>query len=383
MQPQLALAYNSNDRTSSWAGVGWSVPIASIRRSLRAGTPLYSDDYDGIGDEFEFAGERLVFESTQNGESTYKTHRESFLEIRHNNTTGEWTVTRPDGHRLYFGTTTAARVMPPTSLSLEPFEWLLEREDDPLGNAIDYTYYQEGGVAYLREVQYGASPKRVVRFELETAQRPDVPVTYLAGFEQLLTSRLDHITVQTVSGASPAAANIIRRYDLAYTEGASGQSPDSGRSLLRSVTLFGVGAGGAGLKTKFTYRQSTAGTTTGWATSWSSWPVTGGRFSFGTGTRVIDVNGDGLQDIVKLPSTGTARKIFLNHRAAFTATHDYPLPVYSDGTQVTFAYPDNSETADLNGDGRADFFTRYLVAVAPPGFTFYEKASWKASTPGG
>lgn len=376
MQPQLALAYDSNDRSSSWAGVGWSVPVASIRRSLRGGTPLYTSTYNGTGDEFELAGERLVFVSTQSGESTYKTERESFLEIRHNNTTNEWTVTRPDGHRLYFGTTAAGRI----AIGLGPFEWLLEREDDPLGNAIDYTYYQEGGVAYLQEVQYGAAPKRVVRFERETNPRPDIPVTYLAGFEQLLTRRLDHITVQTVSGASPAAANIIRRYDLAYAEGASGQSPDSGRSLLHSVTLFGVGAGGTGLKTKFTYRQSTAGTTTGWATSWSSWPVTGGSFSFVTpGTRIIDVNGDGLQDVLTFPSGGN-RKIFLNNRAGFTATHDYPYPFYAVGQPVTFAYPDNSETADLNGDGRADFFTRYLIA---PGFTFYEKANWKASTPGG
>jgi hypothetical protein len=370
-EPNLALVYNSNDRAGSWAGLGWSVPASSIRRSLRHGTPAY-----GATDEFELEGQRLVYVSTQGAESTYKTERESFLAIRYNSTTGTWTVTRPDGHRLFLGVTAQARV----TTTSGTFEWLLEQEADPVGNTIDYSYSQESGMVYLQEVRYGTSPRRVVRFELESGQRPDTPLSYLAGFPQLLTRRLDHISVQTASGPlSPGSPNLIRRYDLDY----GSPSPDSTRSLLREVALYGVGGTGTPLRTKFTYRQSTSGTTTGWG-GWQSWPVSGGTISFSSSTRIADVNGDGLQDVVAFPGSDPNRKILLSTGSSFTTTHDYPLPYYSDGTHVNFlpAAATESQMADLNGDGRADFLLRNLSSSFFS-FVFTEKPNWLRSTPGG
>lgn len=281
--PNLALTYNSGARAGSWAGLGWTVPVSSIRRSLRAGVPRY----DG-SDEYELDGQLLVYDSTQGSEAIYKTQPQSFLAIRFNSTTNVWTVTQPDGRRLSFGLTAQARITTTDGV----FEWLLEQESDPTGNTIDYWYFQESGTAYLQEVRYGASPRRVVLFELESAQRPDTPVSYLAGFPQTLTRRLDRITVQTVTGSQSAGSpNIIRRYDLEYSDASGGQSPDSARTLLRAVALYGVGGNGTPLRTKFTYRQSTAGTTTGWG-AWQSWSVTGGTITFSSTTRIADVNGD-------------------------------------------------------------------------------------------
>jgi hypothetical protein len=203
----------------------------------------------GATDTFELDGQPLVYQDTVGGEAVYKTQRESFLDVRFNVSGGYWKVSRNDGRQLYFGQSPASRV----GISSVVFEWMLTCEEDALGtpcisgagNAIRYRYFKDvpNFVVYLQEVEYGQQPTRVVRFELESAERPDQPLSFLSGLPQKLTRRLDHITVQTVTG--PATGNdIIRRYDLQYTAGGNGLSLDSSRSLLRAVTLQGVGGAG-------------------------------------------------------------------------------------------------------------------------------------------
>jgi hypothetical protein len=281
MQPNLALIYNSGSRDNSWAGVGWTVAVPSVKRSTRNGVPANTAVFNGTGDSFELDGQPLAYDSTAGSVAKYKTTRQSFLDIQHNNSTNQWIVTTPDGHRLYF----AALVSP-------DFEWQLVCEEDAIatpcvsgsaGNKINYTYLVDNGAAYLQEVTYGQSPQRYVHFFLEA--RPDQPVSYLAGFLQQLTQRLDFIQVQTVSGAAPSASDIIRRYDLVYSDASGGQSVDSTRSLLRAVTLFGVAAGGTGLTTKFAYKQNT-GAAVGWESTWRAW---GGVQGANNSTRYVDV----------------------------------------------------------------------------------------------
>ena len=377
MQPNLALVYNSGSREGSWAGLGWSAPVSSIKRSLRNGVPSYDPAYDGTGDMFELDGQALVYQNTTGVEAVYNTKRQSFLDVRHNNTTDIWKVTRPDGHRMYFGQSASSKV----GVGPVTFEWLVTCEEDAIGtpcvsgtsgNKINYTYYKDisNFVVYLQEVAYGLDPKRFVRFELETADRPDQPVSYLAGFglAQKLTRRLDHITVQTVTGVNPAPANIIRRYDLEFADASGGQSIDSTRSLLRAVTLKGVGAAG-GLTTNFTYKQNTTGAT--------GWDPTAIPWTGAAAGNHAEINGDGLAD------TFSDHTFCLNTGAAYTCTHNYSVPTFS-GAAPLVDFTDSlgdatgTQLVDLNRDGRADVVSRRLYLTNGQ-FTFEGQPGWISS----
>ena len=141
------------------------------------------------------------------------------------------------------------------------------------------------GTAYLEDIKYtlrrvaggglqsidnDQSRDRVLHFELESAARPDKPISYAAGFQRKLAHRLDYVDVS-------AGGQLIRRYGLGYAT-----SEDSSRSLLTGVSVSGTNAGTAGaasFTTTFQYRTNK--TTTydhrGWASSpisWS-WPSAG------------------------------------------------------------------------------------------------------------
>jgi hypothetical protein len=361
MQPQLILAYSSQNRGDSWVGVGWSIGLPSISRSLERGVPAYDDT-----DVFVFDGEELV---PEDGEAAlpkpYRTRRESFLRIvREAN--GSWTVTGKDGTSLRFGTTADSTV---TNVAGVPFQWLLAEQEDLHGNAFVVTYDDtDPGVAYPDEIRYtlrrngaflqslGNDPgrDRVVDFVLEP--RPDVSTSYRAGFLARLGHRLSHIDVR-VSGA------LLRRYDLIHET-----SPDSFRSLVASVALYGTDADALPptppLVTSFDYTSNLDSPQT---TGWELVPVQppGEYFSWGppfslvasdnrdTGVRIADMNGDGLPDLIKALSQANASVIhtltsdsgvYLNTGSGFSATKesafsdDWPVATGLAGTDIPLAF---------------------------------------------
>jgi RHS repeat-associated protein len=129
------------------------------------------------------------------------------------------------------------------------FSWLLERIEDVHGNWIQLSHCNKVGggtgdctsgqtaigVTYLQELTYGyqgapLSGQRRIVFELDATPRPDAAIDYSAGFLQRTDRRVKNIRVQASGENDPN----IARYELGYD-----QSPDSNRTLLASVQLFG------------------------------------------------------------------------------------------------------------------------------------------------
>ncbi len=384
MSPALTLAYSTAGPLDSWVGSRWSLALPSISRSLERGTPSYNDSID----VFTLEGQELVPENASPSlPRRYHTRRESFLRITHE-VNGSWSVERKDGIVMRFGLSSNARL---TNASAQTFQWLLSEQEDPRGNAITAVYDRADlGSAYPAEIRYtlrragsslqsldnDPSRDRVVSFAFEP--RPDPRVSFASGFEQRIDRRLDRIDVRV-------GAQLVRRYELAYVV-----SPDSFRSLVSQVALFGSDADSASptppLVTSFSYHSNETAGSTGWEQVTWPWPsnlpiVQGNQKD--NGVRLGDVDGDGLVDLIKAYATVdlTAKTavvssdsgVYLNTGAGFSTTQSpqWPLPAYSGAESILapfFAATINGEIwgtgklpVDLTGDGRVDLAGGLLV----------------------
>ena len=121
------------------------------------------------------------------------------------------------------------------------FAWHLTRAVDPNGNFVEFDYEKDAGKVYLKGINYtGPYPKYEVIFELE--ERSDKYSSYISGEESLMQKRLKYIKVYCDSDP-------VWTYTLEYEP-----SPDTDRSLLKSITQKGSGTESYPAKT-FEYQR--------------------------------------------------------------------------------------------------------------------------------
>lgn len=408
MQPEIVLRYSSSARADSWVGYGWTLGFPSIQRSLKNGVPCYNDpgvlpSGCSIEDTYTFGGQELVPDGTVAGR--FHTRHESFLRIRRVDWDGgawvvaengaAWEVTSKDGVTSRFGVAANSRIDNPTA---KTYAWLLAEREDPNGNALVVSYdRRDPGVAYPDEVRYtlrrnGAnlesldpvdpdSVDRVVDFVLEPTERPDVSLKYSAGLEQRLTHRLQEIRVTV-------ASETYRVYEFDY----GALSSDSFRSLLREVREFGADADDQNptppRATSFAYRSNVDDANVGW-TEASGWDLPPG-VAFVTsdnqdaGTRIGDMNGDGLPDVVRAVQLDPGLALdndsgtYLNTGSSFATSsdptwdpptfldlkrNDNSLPPIEEQRQMSFLrldgntrIPTGTLLIDMDADGRSDLW---------------------------
>jgi RHS repeat-associated protein len=239
VQPSLALAYSSAGG-NSWCGVGWNLSLGSIQRDTRKGIPQY-DNTDTIIAAVSGANMKLV----NIGGSEYRAKIESgFMKFLYHENDNYWEVWDKGGSKYRFGFNNDSRVTNPKGT----VSWSLDEVLDTNGNYMAISYTQNQGQIYLQQVQYTGNkntnyfPKHTVDFILEG--RTDLSSNYRSGDKVVTAQRLKEIAVKTDN-------EWARRYVLNYE-----YSPDTNRSILKSVTEYGQdGETPLPLAKSFTYSE--------------------------------------------------------------------------------------------------------------------------------
>ena len=329
LMPKLALTYNTANGDSAF-GFGWTLPLPMIQLDTDRGVADYEVP------RFLYGGETLV----DVGGGRFRQQVEnSFSRIRRVEGVADqgWEVTSKDGTVTLLGSTPASRITGEVDGVDHTFAWLIDSARDTSGNEIRYSYQRDGGGLYLERVTYAAFE---VRFTY--GARHDPSVNRRSGFGIAQTLRCRTVEVQRPDADHP----LIRRYTLHY-----GNNPDAPSLLLR-VTMDGFKRQEDG-----TVEQTSAPPV---EFTYSPFDPTQRHFEpladelieppgpLGeSGRELVDLNGDGLPDVVQL---GSGRpRIWRNLGGGrFAPPHtlpDFPHPLVMNATTALF---------DADGRGTAD-----------------------------
>jgi len=300
VQLDLALVYNSRS-PNGVLGMGWS--LSGLSAITRCNRTRAQDGAPGavtltLNDRFCLDGQQLKLVSATGTygqpNSVYATEIESFSRIVASPTTSGngpayFTVTTKNGLIYEYGGTPDAQVRPGDGATIAT--WALSRIRDRVGlygNRITFSYindaangsYRVASIAYPT-TDAGQGPFYEVMFTYAARPSNDIPSGYFAGFIAREPNRLTSITIRNF-GASIAT----KTYNLAYGQGAT-----TARSRLTSVQE--CSALNCLPATSITYQDGSSG----WSGNLQS---TGVATSTAPGVNPIpiDLNGDGLMDIV-------------------------------------------------------------------------------------
>ncbi len=355
LQPDLKLAYNSQaGEEGSVAGYGWSFNIPYVERINRKGTDkLYTENYfnSSLSGELVLIGGISYGAKIENGE---------FLKYEFSN--DSWLVTDKQGTKYKFGFASTARQDDPAD-SAKVFKWMLEEVRDTNDNFVRYEYFKDAGQIYPSKIFYTGSGAADGIFEIEFLRelRTDAAYNYKTGFSAKTDYRINEIQAKINSQWE-------RKYSISYTTG-----DNTSRSIISSIVESGKDEAGIITTLPATgFEYKTSGYNDGW-TEDATWQIPtdfvnyydkSNDSDYSSPTRLADVNGDGLLDIVKSRLHHTVlvsgryqefntSEVYLNNGHGWTLDTSWQVP-------LAFYYMGNSfisssvEIADINGDGLPD-----------------------------
>ena len=363
-QPEVSLHYDGGNANGPW-GMGWKLSVPSIQRRTDDGLPTYREAvcgnaepcHDDGEDQFIYSsGEKLVALS----DGSYRFENESsfmrFRRLAAGSDGSGWEAHTPDGIRYVFGETGQARVTHEQGV----FRWELERMVDTYGNELHFHYLHDGGYAYLKEIRYnvGQSPTggevyNAVVFNYEP--RPDTYTDRRSGAAIRMGLRGADIQMW-------ALGQLVRAYQFTYEP----ERSTGNYSLLIKVEQVGNDGASKLPPHTFTYTQFDASAHRV-VTMQDAPPVA----LTNPDADLVDINADGLPDIVYTPASG-GHRFYLN-RGAGRWQAEPVIPANSPAERISNP---NVRMADMNGDGRVDLLVK---AGATSGAPFY----YYASTPEG
>ncbi len=329
IQPNIQLRYNSS-LPNGILGLGWELELGSIQRSTKQGMPHYDNTDTFILKQNGSSGE-IIFDSSL-GHYRYKQEGVFVRIVRDGDA---WIATDNNGIQYYFGQDENSREFDP-QIGNRIFKWSLSRVEDLQGNYMTYSYWKRFNHLFPQHIYYtgnsqtGSRP--FVHIEFENNFREDIPDIYIAIFRQRRDSRITGINVYVDE-------ILQKRFDLNYGE----KSPDTGRSLLRSITQFNSTDQDAVPilpPLRFTYQDHRGDSALTYnVISIDQGPAAGEDFLSG------DFNGDGLADMAYFIVSAGRVEVSLSRGTSFAARETWIQ---------NFATHLNLLVGDFNSDGKVD-----------------------------
>ncbi|HTX71364.1 MAG TPA: SpvB/TcaC N-terminal domain-containing protein, partial [Rectinemataceae bacterium] len=468
MTPQLALRYSS-DASGGWLGRGFDIDVPAITIDTRFGMPRYtgSDRYSLEGEELLFTNTRDSDGSYRYVPRVQKAfQRIRWYRAADASHEDYWEVTDKDGTVREYGrglpTDAGGAWIGPDRDSgggdrRRSFAWYLSSVRDSFGNTItyDYSYDAADHYCYLADIRYtghhggGAEDAGAftVRFNLDPSDKPDARIDARGGFISRAAKRLASIDIlyhdalvrsytfqyrdtateevgvtQLASYSEKAAdGSVFYSYGFDYYSLPT-KSDDSGTGY----EAFGASPvnwsmdGGSPFEGLYENRSSSLGANfTVGVSLWiwipffgtkklASFSVSAGATSGSSATAgtLIDVNGDGLPDLVMhrngsltvylntgsdfSPSAtsfpGVNRALDRESQSSFSFGASASIVMASGGITWQESTTDTrSAFTDVNGDGFVDFVTAGFAdstAFALNTGTGFTSETW-GSPPGG
>ena len=362
LAPEVKLSYNSHSASgkAGWVGAGWDIPLNYIQRDIEYTRKDTSDDTFDLflsGTKHD-----LVYVPS---ETRYHTQIETYHRIEKltgapNNSGEYWRVTAKDGTQYRFGYNPDSEHLVNATDGNVPryvWRWSLDQIQDTNGNKIYFSYTEDRGAVYLRQIAYNNDQERRVDFVLEASDRPDNYLMIDQGSEVRIARRLREILVVVRNG-------LARKYLLGYA-----LNNAQTKSLLTTITQYGADNVTALPPVRFAYHAMNP--SFGPETSWAA---PGERYirkvdGFDTVVDTFDANGDGLPDLVSHDTNDYPHwDIWFNTRSGFAAANvKWAVP---DGWMIRDVIPklldddqsdggDSPDTRtspmDFNRDGYIDF----------------------------
>jgi hypothetical protein len=379
MAPSLSLDYN-NRSGNGIVGLGWTLSgLPSIGRcpqTMAQDGKWVGVNYDS-NDRFCLDGQRLVATTGVYGANLteYRTEIESYSKITSMGTTGTgptwFEVKTKTGQTMEFGRTSNSRILAQGKTTAR--SWALNKVTDTVGNYFSVTYTNDAvnGQAYPARIDYtgnaaaALAPFNSVQFTYTT--RTDVTSAYQAG-------SVVRTTVLLANVKTYAETALVSDYQLSYQQSGSTQ-----RKRLSSVKLCST----ATICLPATTFAFTADLPLSFANDVAIWLPT--EFTRAAGwdnnsthpRSLVDVNGDGLPDIVGF-GDGNVR-VSLNTGSSFPASRVW----HSTEFTRDLGWTDNNlyprSLVDVNGDGLPDivgFGDENVMVSLNTGPNFAEATVW-------
>ncbi|MBI2147409.1 VCBS repeat-containing protein [Candidatus Woesearchaeota archaeon] len=329
LEPTVSLNYNHQQTSSLPTPVGyaWDITRYYVSRSIEFTRQNTGDDTFIL--HFGGADYPLVYVAS---EGRYHTKTESFFNIQKktgapNNQSEYWEAKMKDGTSYRFGYNQDSELMS----NLEPYavQWHLDTVADTHGNKIVYSYTEDNGTAYQNRIAYGNTSILFQYAPGNFSRR-----LFVQGNEIRQSKVLQNISVQH-------NASLVRRYELNYTL-------NNPMILLSKIKMVGNDGRSELPPATFDYYLPNV--------SFENSPGLALPEVFGRnedeGTRLIDVDNDGLQDVIQLPESGTMYYYrntgngwaWMGSTSGFMSTG----AVDSDGNDLGVRF------FDANGDGKMD-----------------------------
>ncbi len=343
--PQLSLEYTSQSTLQRPGIVGnsWSLTQNYIYRDTS------HTDTNASDDEFKmFLDGRFYSLVYSSADGRYHTEIESNLYINKftggNNTYDDyWIVRMKDGTRYRFGDTPDSELV--SNMHSYAVRWSLNLITDIHGNSIYYTYNEnpnsgDFGAVYPDKIEYNNQKERVVEFILENSTRLDNWLVYENGYKARESRRIGQIIIS-------ANGSFVRRYVLNYIT-----LDVASRSFLSSVTLYGSDNVSTLFPAKFEYYSPVAGwdLSQDFITSVPFEDTSANGTTSDNGARLVDLNRDGLVDIVRGRESETS-EARINNGSGWVSNPSWIVPINSVNS---LGLDIGTRFVDFDGDGLTD-----------------------------